>query len=189
MSHFGPEEEGWQALHPIRELGSIVFDTMARVPYCVMQRQLDASSPKGLRNYWKSAYMSQLSDEVIGLFITAMENTAGDLDQVMIETHGGAISGIAKDATAFEHREVQFNLGIFAISTNPALDQTDAAWARNLYQQILPHSTGGSYVNYLSEGDDVHTAYSDARFRRLAGIRARYNPGNLFRFNHNIAPA
>lgn len=145
--------------------------------------------PKGLRNYWESAYLNELSDEVIGLIITAMENTAGDLDQVMIETHGGAISRIAKDATAFEHRQVRFNPGMFGVSTNPALDEADIAWARNLYQRILPHSTGGSYVNYLSEGDDVHTAYTDARFGRLAGIKARYDPGSLFRFNHNVAPA
>jgi FAD/FMN-containing dehydrogenase len=130
-----------------------------------------------------------LSDEVISLLIRAMENTAGDLDQILIETHGGAISRVAKDATAFEHRDARFNLGIFAVSTNPALDEADKAWARHVYQQILPHSTGGSYVNYLSEGDDVHTAYGDARFQRLAGIKARYDPGNLFRFNHNIAPA
>lgn len=189
MSDFGPEEEGWQALRPIRELGSILFDTVARVPYCIMQGQLDANSPKGLRHYWKSAYMKELSDEVIGFIVAAMENTGGDLDQVMIETHGGAISRIAQDAAAFEHRQVRFNLGIFGVCTNPALDDAAIAWARNLYQRILPHSTGGTYVNYLSTGDDVHTAYSDARFGRLAGIKARYDPGNLFRFNHNIAPA
>lgn len=188
MSDFGPEQEGWQALRAIRELGSVLFDTVASVPYCVMQRQLDANSPKGLRHYWKSTYLNELSDEVIGLIITAMQNTAGDLDQVMIETHGGAISRIAPDATAFEHRQVRFNLGIFGVCTTPALDQPAIAWARNLYKQVLPHSTGGSYVNYLSEGDDVHTAYGDARFNRLAAIKARYDPCNLFRFNHNIAP-
>lgn len=189
MSHFGPEDEGWRALAPIRELGSIVLDTVARIPYCVMQRQLDANSPKGQRNYWKSAYLRQLSDEVIGMLVQAMENTPADLDQIMIESHGGAISRVAKDATAFEHRYAPFNLGIFGVSTNPALDEADAAWARGLYQRILPHSTGSSYVNYLSEGDDVHTAYSEPRFRRLSGVKARYDPGNLFRFNHNIAPA
>lgn len=133
--------------------------------------------------------MSQLSDEVIGLLVQAMENPPADRDQVMIESHGGAISRLAKDATAFEHRYAPFNLGIFGVSTNPALDEADAAWARGLYQRILPHSTGVSYVNYLSEGDDVHTAYNEAGFRRLSGIKARYDPGNLFRFNHNIAPA
>mgnify|MGYP001341666856 CR=1 FL=1 len=188
MSHFGPEEEGWQALRPIRELGSIVLDTVARVPYCAMQRQLDAGSPKGQRHYWKSAYLTDLSDEVIGFLVRAMENTAGDLDQVLIETQGGAISRVATDATAFEHRHARFNLGIFGVSTDPALDEANIAWARSVYRQILPHSTGGSYVNYLSEGDDVRTAYGDARLSRLAGIKARYDPGNLFRFNQNITP-
>lgn len=189
VSDFGPQEAAWQALRPIRELGSILFDTVAHVPYCVMQRQLDANSPKGLRQYWKSAYLNELPDEVIGSLCLAMENTAGDLDQILIETHGGAISRIAQDATAFEHRQVRFNLGIFGVCTDPALDAPSIAWARNLYQRILPHSTGGTYVNYLSEGDDVHTAYGDARFQRLAAIKAHYDPRNLFRFNHNIAPA
>jgi FAD/FMN-containing dehydrogenase len=189
FTEFGPEEEGQQALRPIRELGSIVVDTVAPIPYCAMQRQLDSNSPKGLRNYWKSVYMNDLSDEVIAMLVNAMQNTAGDLDQILIETHGGAIARIANDATAFEHRQVRFNLGMFGISTDPSLDEADIAWTRNLYQRVLPHSTGRSYVNYLSEGDDVHTAYGDARFNRLASIKARYDPGNLFRFNHNIAPA
>jgi FAD/FMN-containing dehydrogenase len=189
VSHFGPEEEGQRALRPIRELGSIALDTVARIPYCAMQQQLDAPYPKGLRNYWKTAFMNELTDEVIGLLIEAMRDTPSDRDSILIESYGGAISRVPKDATAFEHRYSPFNVGILAISTNPALDQAELAWARNWYQRILPHSTGGSYVNYLSEGDDVHTAYTDARFRRLAGIKARYDPGNLFRFNQNIAPA
>ena len=189
VSHFGSEEEGQRALRPIRELGSIVVDTVAQVPYCALQQQLDASYPKGLRNYWKSAFLQGLTDEVIGTLIEAMRDTPSDRDQVVIESYGGAISRVSKDATAFEHRHSPFNLLILAISTNPTLDQADVAWARNLYQRILPHSTGGTYVNYLSAGDDVHTAYGDARFRRLAGIKARYDPGNLFRFNQNIAPA
>ncbi len=188
VSHFGSEEEGQRALRPMRELGSIVLDTVARVPYCALQQQLDVSYPKGLRNYWKSAFLKELSDEVIGTLIEAMRNTPSDRDHIAIECYGGAVSRVSQDATAFEHRHSPFNLLILAISANPALDHADMAWARDLYKRVLPHSTG-TYVNYLSAGDDVHTAYADARFRRLAGIKARYDPGNLFCFNHNIAPA
>lgn len=60
---------------------------------------------------------------------------------------------------------------------------------RDLWRKILPHSTGGAYVNYLSTGEDVHSAYQDARFQRLAAIKAQYDPSNLFRFNQNIPPA
>jgi len=189
MSHFGSDEEAQRALRPIRELGSIVMDTVARIPYCALQQQLDASYPKGLRSYWKSAFFNDLTDEVIGTLVEAMRNTPSGLDQIAIEAYGGAVSRVSKDATAFEHRNSPFNVMILAISTDPALDQADMAWARSVYQSVLPHSTGGSYVNYLSAGDDVHTAYDNARFSRLAGIKAKYDPRNLFRFNQNIAPA
>jgi FAD/FMN-containing dehydrogenase len=188
MGHFGPEAEGQRALRPIRELGSIVLDTMAPVSYCTLQQQLDASYPKGLRSYWKSAFLQELTDEVIGILVDAMRHNPAHLDQIVSESYGGAVSRVSKDATAFEHRHSPFNVLILGMSADPALDQADIAWARNLYQRILPHSTG-TYVNYLSAGDDVHTAYTDARFRRLARIKARYDPGNLFRFNQNIAPA
>ena len=189
MSHFGSEQDGRRAIAPIRELGSVVLDTVAQTPYCAMQQQLEAPYPKGLRNYWKSAFVKELNDEVIALLIEAMRDTPSGRDSILIEGFGGAISRVAPDATAFEHRNAPFNVGIFAISTDPALDLAEIAWARHWYQRILPHSTGGSYVNYLSEGDDVRTAYTDARLRRLAGIKARYDPGNLFRFNQNILPA
>ena len=189
MSHFGSDEEGQRALRPIRELGSIVMDTVARIPYSTLQQQLDAAYPKGLRSYWKSAFFNALTDDVIGMLIDAMQSSPSNLDQIAIEAYGGAVSRVSKDATAFEHRYSPFNLMILAISTDPALDQQDMAWARSLYQRILPHSTGGTYVNYLSAGDDVHTAYDDARFSRLSQIKAKYDPSNLFRFNQNIAPA
>src|ERR1043166_152559 len=189
VSHFGSEEQGQRAIRPIRELGSILMDTVARVPYCTLQQQLDASYPKGLRSYWKSAFLNALTDEVLGTLIDALRDTPSNRDQIVIESYGGAISRVSKDATAFEHRYSAFNLLILAISTDPAVDQSDMAWARGLYQRILPHSTGGTYVNYLSAGDDVRTAYDDVRFSRLAGIKAKYDPYNLFRFNQNIAPA
>jgi FAD/FMN-containing dehydrogenase len=108
---------------------------------------------------------------------------------MMIETYGGAVARVANDATAFGHRDAMFNLGILAISNDPAIDAEQTAWARDAWQKILPYSTGGAYVNYLSEGEDVHAAYSDARFQRLAAIKAQYDPANLFRFNQNIPPA
>src|SRR5581483_8512810 len=131
MGHFGSEEEAQRAIRPFRELGSIVLDTVARLPYCALQQQVDASYPKGLRNYWKSAFMNAVSDEVIDILIDAMRHTPSPLDHVFFESYGGAVSRVSKDATAFEHRNSPFNLGILAISTDPALDDADMAWARS----------------------------------------------------------
>jgi hypothetical protein len=106
-----------------------------------------------------------------------------------VEAYGGAAGRVAEDATAFGHRDAMFNLLILAMSDDRSIDAEQLGWARDIWTKILPHSTGGAYVNYLSAGEDVHMAYRDARFDRLAAIKAKYDPSNLFQFNQNIPPA
>lgn len=189
MSHFGTEEEGERAIRPIRELGSVLNDTVARIPYCAVQRQLDVSYPKGLRHYWKSAFLRSVTDDVIDLMIETASAAPSPFNSMVLEAYGGAVARIASDATAFGHRDAMFNLLILAISDNHKIDAEQTAWGRDVWQKILPHSTGGAYVNYMSAGENVHSAYQDARFQRLAAIKAQYDPENLFRFNQNIPPA
>lgn len=189
MSHTGSDEEGERAIRPFRELGSVLMDTVGRMPYCSMQRQIDLSYPKGQRHYWKSAFLKSLTDDVIDLMIETVSMSPSPLNALLVEAYGGAVARVPNDATAFGNRDVKFNLSILGISENPAIDAEQMAWARAGWQKIRPYSTGGAYVNYLSEGEDVHSAYSDARFERLAAIKAQYDPTNLFRFNQNIPPA
>jgi FAD/FMN-containing dehydrogenase len=189
LCDIGQDGEGERAVRSLRELGSVLMDTVARMPYCAMQQQLDASYPKGQRHYWKSAFLRALPDDVIDLMIESARTSPSPLNATMLETYGGAVARVATDATAFGHRDAMFNLSFLAISVDAAKDEEQKAWARNAWQKILPYSTGGVYVNYLSAGEDVHSAYSDARFQRLAAIKAKYDPANLFRFNQNIPPA
>jgi FAD/FMN-containing dehydrogenase len=189
VSDIGTEGEGERAARSLRELGSVLMDTVAPMAYCAMQRQVDVSYPKGQRHYWKSAFLKTLPDDVIDLVIGSASASPSPLNVIMIEVYGGAVARVASDATAFGHRDALFNLGILTISDNPAIDAEQRAWAREAWQKALPYSTGGAYVNYMSEGEDVHSAYSDARFQRLAAIKAQYDPANLFRFNQNIPPA
>jgi FAD/FMN-containing dehydrogenase len=183
------EGEGQRAAMALRELGSVLMDTVAPVPYCTMQRQVDVSYPKGQRHYWKSSFVKTLSDNVLDLAIESANTSPSPLNVIMIEVYGGAVARVPSEATAFGHRDALFNLSFLAISNDPVLDNKQRAWARENWQKALPHSTGGAYVNYMSEGEDVHSAYSDARFQRLAAIKAEYDPANLFRFNQNIPPA
>jgi FAD/FMN-containing dehydrogenase len=189
LSDFGTQEEGERAVRALRELGSVLVDTVACVPYCAMQQQVDVSYPKGQRHYWKSAFLKVLTDEVIDETIETMSSSPSPMNVILIETYGGAVARVANDATAFGHRDALFNLSFMAISNDPAIDAEQMAWAREAWQKILPHSTGGAYVNYMSAGEDVHAAYSDARFQRLGTVKAKYDPANLFRFNQNIPPA
>ena len=189
LCDLGSEGEGERAARVFRGLGSVLLDTVAPMPYCAMQQQVDVSYPKGQRHYWKSAFLKTLPDDVIDLVIEAASTSPSLLNVIMIEVYGGAVARIANDATAFGHRDALFNLGILAISNDAALDVAQRAWAREHWQKASPYSTGGAYVNYLSEDEDVHSAYSDARFQRLATIKAQYDPANIFRFNQNIPPA
>jgi FAD/FMN-containing dehydrogenase len=189
LSYIGAEAEGERTANAFRELGSVLMDTVARVPYCAMQRQVDVSYPKGRRHFWKSAFLNTLPDDVIDLMIEAASTSPSSSNVIMFEVYGGAVARVPSDATAFGHRQAMFNLGILAIADDPAIDAEQRAWAREGWQKSLPYSTGGAYVNYMSEGEDVHSAYSDTRFPRLAAIKARYDPANLFRFNQNIPPA
>ena len=185
----GANGEGERTANALRELGSVLMDTVAPMPYCAMQRQVDVSYPKGQRHYWKSAFLKTLPDDVIDLVIEFASTAPSPMNVIMIEIYGGAVARVASDATAFGHRDALFNLGILAISNDPAIDVAQKTWARDAWQKALPYSTGGAYVNYMSEGEDVHAAYSDARLQRLATIKAQYDPANLFRFNQNIPPA
>jgi FAD/FMN-containing dehydrogenase len=189
LCDIGTEQAGERAARSLRELGSVLVDTVARIPYCTMQQQLDASYPKGQRHYWKSAFVDNLTDSVIDLMIETAAMSPSPSNSIMLEVFGGAVARVAKDATAFGHRDAMFNLSFLAISDDPTRDSEQKAWARDSWQKLLPHSTGGTYVNYLSADENVHSAYSDARFQRLAAIKAEYDPSNLFRFNQNIPPA
>ncbi|NYF49913.1 FAD-binding oxidoreductase [Tunturiibacter gelidoferens] len=189
LSDIGTEGEGERALQSFRELGSVLVDTVARMPYCALQQQVDVSYPKGQRHFWKSAFLKTLTDDIFDLMIETLSTSPSPRNLIMIEVYGGAVARVPTDATAFGHRDAMFNLSLLAISDDPAIDTEQTAWARDGWQKILPYSTGGAYVNYLSEGEDVHSAYSDARFQRLAAIKAQYDPANLFRFNQNIPPA
>ena len=189
VSDFGKEGEGERAAQAFRELGSVLMDTVAPMEYCAMQRQVDVSYPRGQRHYWKSAFVKTLSDDVIDLVVESANTSPSPLNVVMVEVYGGAVARVPNDATAFGHRDALFNVSILAISKDATMDGQQRAWARENWQKALPYSTGGAYVNYMSEGEDVHSAYSDARFQRLAAIKAQYDPANLFRFNQNIPPA
>jgi FAD/FMN-containing dehydrogenase len=189
VSDIGKKGEGERAAQAFRELGSVLMDTVAPMEYCAMQRQVDVSYPKGQRHYWKSAFMKTLSDDVIDLVVESANTSPSPLNVVMVEVYGGAVARVASDATAFGHRDAMFNVSILAISDDATMDGQQRAWARENWQKALPYSTGGAYVNYMSEGEDVHSAYSEARFQRLAAIKSQYDPTNLFRFNQNIPPA
>ena len=191
-AYSGPIEDGERVLRPLREFGPPVADQIQPIAYMDHRALFDAYYPSGLRHYWKSSFLAELTDEAIDTIVRHFAQVRCPLPSVALEALGGAVARVGRDETAFDHRDAPFNVIITASWTDPAEDAIHRAWARELWQALQPYSTGGVYVNYLGaekdEGRDRVQAAYGTKYDRLAVIKRNYDPDNLFRFNQNIRP-
>jgi FAD/FMN-containing dehydrogenase len=190
MCYAGPLEEGEKVLAPVREFGSPIADMLQPMAYCDLQRAFDADFPFGVKNYWKSSNLAQLSDEAIDTMVAFMEAAPSTAPLVIIDQFGGAVARVPDDATAFGHREAEYDLIIAAVWSEDAEQQAHIEWARSFWDAMQPHSVASVYVNYLSEEgpDRVRAAYGGEHWARLVALKNRYDPDNVFRNNQNIDP-
>ncbi len=190
VAYNGPIEEGERVLRPLREFGPPLADQVGPMPYIALQTMLDEAFPPGLQVYWRSHFLRGLPDEAIETMVDRFAQVSSPLSIVLIEHLGGAVARVARDDTAFDHRDAEYNLAIIARWPDPAMAETGIAWTRELWTAMQPHSRG-VYVNYLGVGESasrVREAYGEEKYRRLATLKREYDPTNLFRFNQNIAP-
>ncbi|WP_394327980.1 FAD-binding oxidoreductase [Halogranum amylolyticum] len=191
-SSIGPTDEGAEAFEPVRAFDTPLVDFSGVMPFTELQQMLDEDYPDGRRYYWKSLYLSGLTDEAIETIVAAAETAPSKLSTVDVWQLGGAISRVDDDATAIGWRDVPHMLGIEANWDDPADDEANVEWARTLWAEMQPYSPGGLYINFPGfgeEGDDlVRAAYGD-NYERLADVKARYDPENLFRSNQNVEPS
>ncbi|WP_109509284.1 FAD-binding oxidoreductase [Nocardioides speluncae] len=190
----GPVEEGEQALRALRRFGNPLADLVTPTRYVDHQSGLDDTVPHGWHYYWKGASLSQLSDEVIDLVAQHAYRTGSPRSYAAIFHLGGAVARVPRDATASTSRDVGHYMSIDAVWL-PEQDDTvrtsEIGWARGFFQALRPHSAG-VYVNFLDSDDDisrVREAYGDDTYLRLAEIKAKYDPENVFHNNKNIQPA
>jgi FAD/FMN-containing dehydrogenase len=190
----GPLAEGEKALEPLRRIGPPVADTIAAIPYVQMQNSLEGGFPHGQRNYWKSSFLRGLSDEAIDLLVDGFRQAPSPACAIAIEQLGGAMGRIGETDTAFPHRREVGNLLILGMWPDAAGDDANIAWVRRLWTAMQPHAAVGVYVNYLGQTSEegearVRAAYGGKTYTRLAEIKRKYDPDNLFRLNQNIIPA
>ncbi len=190
-AYAGPVEEGLKAVRPIKEFGSPVMDVIGPIPYVGQQSLLEQAMPPNLRNYWKAEFIDRVTDAFIDTWVDAYASVVSPLSSLLLFPIHGAAARVPVEATAFPNRG-GLHVGIYAL-WNPDETHADAAntaWVRNTWQRIQPFASGGLYVNEIGtdDGSDrVRQAYGP-NYARLATIKAKYDPNNLFRLNANIEP-
>jgi len=185
----GPVAAAEKVLRPLREFGRPVVDMIAPMPYVRLQQMLDPRYPSRRRSYWKSGFLRALEDDAIDTMIEHFRRRPSPLDHMLIEHLGGAVRRVDRDATAFDHRESDYNFTALAMWTDPAGDEANVAWARDAWK-AMQSCSDGVYVNYLSEeGEErVRAAYGPQKYERLVALKRKYDPMNLFRMNQNVVP-
>jgi FAD/FMN-containing dehydrogenase len=190
VCYSGSLEEGERVIRSLKECSTPAADVIQPKPYVHHQSMLDASSPSGLHYYVKSEYLPGLSDAAIETVISHASHLSSPLSAVLIAQLGGAISRVDEYATAAGNRNAQFILNIQTSWREPGASQHHILWTREFWAAMRPFSTGGVYVNLLSqdEGEErIRAAYS-ANYNRLVALKRQYDPTNLFQVNQNIKP-
>lgn len=185
----GDIDDGQEAIRPLREFGDPIADTVEPTQYTVHQQSSDELYQKGHRNYWKSHFFDDLSNEAIDTIVEHARSLPTPYTTVFFEWMGGAIARTDADATAFPHRDASVSFTIAPKWTDPDYDDEMIAWAREFFEATAPYAAEDVYVNYLSgdEEDRAKAAYGD-HYERLEEIKNKWDPENLFSINQNIEP-
>lgn len=188
--HCGSLIEGEKAMRPLKAFGPPAMDALGPMSYSALNGMLDAAYPKGALNYWKSSFLSQLSDDAIDTMIACFAKCPTPMGQLLIEHFHGAATRVGISDTAFPHRAEGYNFLVLAEWMDPAHNERCMAWARETYDRMQPFFSAARYVNYLGDdemGEPLSYAYGP-NHRRLQQIKAHYDPMNFFRMNQNIRP-
>ena len=140
--------------------------------------------------YWKADFVRTLPDEAIALHRKHAENLPTTQSTMHLYPINGAASRVKNAATPWSYRDATWASVIVGVDPDPANKEKISAWARDYWSALHPYSAGGAYVNFMmDEGEDRVRATYGKNYARLAKIKKRYDPTNLFRVNQNIKPA
>jgi FAD/FMN-containing dehydrogenase len=190
LFHGGDPVKGQAIFEPVRRFGTPAGEHIGTQPFTAWQSAFDPLLTPGARNYWKSHNFTRLDDGLLDLVVKFVGELPSPHTEIFIGQLGGAMGRVAPDATAYSERNAEYVMNVHGRWETAAEDSSGVAWCRRLFDAAAPHATGGVYVNFLTEdeSDRVSKAYG-GNFRRMAKIKAKYDPDNLFRLNQNVKPA
>ena len=178
-------------LAPLRSFGNPVADMLQEMPRIDMQTMFDAGFPYGNRNYWKSAFVDEFTDDAIDIVVERANLNPSPLSALMIEYYyGGPSSEIGETETAFAHRAAQYDVGIVGQWVESSDDHKNMSWVRETYDALAPFNNGRIYANLMGSDqmtDELQSAFGP-NYERLVALKRKYDPDNFFRLNQNIKP-
>ena len=188
--HSGPPDEAERQLAAVKGFGSPVGDIVQRRSYVSQQSILDATQPKGRRNYWKSEYLPGVEPQTLAKAVEHAARMASPYSVIVLFPIDGALDRLPDDHSAMGNREAAIVLNIAASWDKADDDKANMEWVRAAWRDMRGFSTGGVYVNFLAEDegvDRIRAAYGK-NFDRLVEVKTKWDPANLFRVNKNITP-
>jgi FAD/FMN-containing dehydrogenase len=187
----GDPAEGAEVMRPLKELGPPGLDLFGEIPYVAVQDIISEANPRGRRNYWSADFLAELPNEAVDVLVEHATNPVSPFSSMLLAAGGGAIARVPEDATAFGERLSLFNTHYLSMWEDPAEDDRNIAYTRNIAAAMKPWTTGRVYLNYI--GDEglhrVESSFGERKYARLQALKAEWDPGNLFRHNQNIKPA
>ena len=187
----GSVEDGEPVVQPLRELAQPLVDLSGPWPWLGLQSGFDALFPPGQFRYWKSRAFAELPQQAIDEIADWAARRPTPLTDITIWHHGGAMSRVGESETAYAGRDAPFLVTGEASWADPSQTDEAIAWGRAFWDAMGRHSTGGIYLNFPGLGEEkeelVRAGYG-VNYDRLAALKARYDPANLFCMNLNITP-
>ena len=185
----GPAAEAEKLIAPLRQFGDAHGEHLGVQPYVAWQKAFDPLLTAGARNYWKSHNFTQLADGALEAVIEYAGKLPSPQCEIFIGLIAGAPNRVAAQAMAYGHRDAKFVLNVHGRWDEARDDAKCIGWAREFFQKSAPFASSGAYVNFMTaeEGDRIAAAYG-RNYDRLAQIKKRYDPENVFHMNQNIKP-
>jgi FAD/FMN-containing dehydrogenase len=185
----GDAATGGKFVDRLRGFGDLHGEHVGPMPYAQWQQAFDPLLTPGARNYWKSHNFTELSEGMFDTMIDYAAKLPSPHCEIFLACISGAANRVAPDATAYRHRDAKFVLNVHGRWEDPADDRKCIAWSRDFFQASAPFASAGAYVNFMTEDEaDRISAVYGGNYARLAEIKRKYDPENVFHSNQNIRP-
>jgi FAD/FMN-containing dehydrogenase len=187
--HVGTAEQAALDMAPARAAVPPIVDGVQPMPFAMLQGAFDGLYTPGLQWYWRADFVQTLSDAAIEQHVQHAQTVPTLHSMMHLYPINGAAGRVGSGDTAFAYRDATWAAVIVGVSPDPADGPRISAWCKGYWEAVHPYGAGGAYVNFMmDEGAGRVAASYRGNYARLAAVKKRYDPGNVFRVNQNIAP-